>query len=388
MPNDGPVTQVTIPSAYEPAPIRSSFSNSGGVSRYTTGSDVEGAALIKFAQAHGSNELPTASFVGKANTGGFMSTTFSHGEATESVSTGFSKASSADNVVSGGDILSTIRSPSGRAISGPEVTRDSRITLDSGFETTIAAAAVMGIVRQNPATGYWEATANPSTGTRTPTPQEERAQGLKADQDELQARMDAEREAKEAGLKDTVPDIEPMNDDAERIMTDAVNKLGANNMDTAEAIKESIDKGDLSEALSSRMATQLGLTPQEFATQFETVKAGLIEQTQAVLGGEIGANNIREWAEQHRPQDLRKAMLDHASLGTTRGYQALQQGYMESLADTPQGRATILQSADAETRGIVENRATGKLTINIPGHGRMEWRTAVKQGFIGPKYSA
>jgi len=57
--------------------------------------------------------------------------------------------------------------------------------------------------------------------------------------------------------------------------------------------------------------------------------------------------------------------------------------YMASLLET--NPDLNLNSADAKARGV-QREQNGTITVKIANVGRMEWRAAIKGGFIGPKF--
>jgi hypothetical protein len=235
--------------------------------------------------------------------------------------------------------------------------------------------------RQKLAAALAQPFAGPAVAPQTPA--EVRAAQLVKDQAELQRLVDARQEAQEKADTDTVPEVELLDPAAEEIMTEAVAKIG--NLDAAAAVRSALDTdGMVSEDVTNRIATTLGVPAEQVAERVETLKASFETQARNTIG--TGATEVFDYARQFAPKELRQAMLDQVNNGTTKGYAALAKTYMENLADTPEGREIITASPDAQARGVFVEPRTGKLFIEHPKVGRVAWKTAVREGLIKPAH--
>jgi len=142
------------------APAASTFTNRGGVLRAQIGSDVDARALQQDAAAiRQANEQQPQWRSNARKSGEIVRTTIIDGHATETTAPTVTSGNTADlrgtDPVNAG-VISTARSPSGRALAGHEITATSVVMLPEGIETTAQNAARMGYIRVNPASGLYE----------------------------------------------------------------------------------------------------------------------------------------------------------------------------------------------------------------------------------------
>lgn len=136
--------------------------------------------------------------------------------------------------------------------------------------------------------------------------------------------------------------------------------------------------------MANRLATSLGVSPEEVGSRVNTLKAAFETQARAAVGNGA-AEDVFNWARESAPKELRAAMLERVNQGTTTGYKALASKFYETLGDTAKGREMIMGSRDAADRGVTQDQRTGKLYVMLPQVGKVEWKVAVRQGFISPK---
>src|SRR6266567_3313793 len=115
------------------APAESTFTNRGGVLRAQIGSDVDARALQRDAAAQRQIDEAQPKWGSNArNDGGLVRTTIIEGVATETTTPTVTSGNTADlrgtDPVNAG-VISTARSPSGRALAGHEITATSVVIL-------------------------------------------------------------------------------------------------------------------------------------------------------------------------------------------------------------------------------------------------------------------
>jgi len=130
----------------------------------------------------------------------------------------------------------------------------------------------------------------------------------------------------------------------------------------------------------ARAAGESSQEPGALSERINTVVQGFQAQTDSMLRS-LGAEDTSlfyAWAQENHPQELRKAMTAHVMERTTKGYAPLFNSYVESLGDhSPED---ILNASFGG--GITAQQVGKKILLNIPGQGQMDYRTAVRQGFI------
>lgn len=141
-----------------------------------------------------------------------------------------------------------------------------------------------------------------------------------------------------------------------------------------------INDGVVNQNTLARAAGEGSLEPGDLNERLSTVIGGFQAQADKTLKS-LGADDPQgfyEWARENHPQALRKAMNDHIMERTTKGYAPLYQTYVETLdAHSPED---ILA---AELGGGIKARMEGKtVLLDIPGHGVMSYRSAIKAGLI------
>jgi hypothetical protein len=223
-----------------------------------------------------------------------------------------------------------------------------------GYETTVQNAEALGLIEKDVSGRYVLTPDGPSRALADEATQQET-------QDDAQALPDA---SVEANLADLASVISPST------QVSVLQQLIAND-------------GTLHPNTLARAAGESGLEPTILNDRIDTVVEGFQAQTDAMLKG-MGAEDpsrFYEWCMEHREADLRKAMSQHAMERNTRGYQPLFNAYVETLAEhSPQD---ILNASFGS--GIKAQMVDRQVVLEIPGHGRMTYRSAVKAGLITVK---
>jgi hypothetical protein len=130
----------------------------------------------------------------------------------------------------------------------------------------------------------------------------------------------------------------------------------------------------------ARAAGEAAIEPGALDGRLSTVIEGFTAQADSTLKG-LGADDPQafyEWARENAPDALRRAMNDHVMERTTRGYTPLFQQYVETLAvHSPED---VLNASFGD--GIKVQMIDKQVVLDIPGHGRMTYRSAVKAGLV------
>lgn len=242
------------------------------------------------------------------------------------------------------------RSQSGRILNGKEIGRDALVAIPGYPETSVGAAAQLGLIQQNEA-GVWTYT--------------DKIAGEAQQQDSGEQQADQPQAPKPS-------DPTPLdNPEAESLMVNAVSKLG--NMDGIAAIAQAVDTGTLSDDLLNRVATSLGVEPEKAWEQMSTIATSLYQQAARLTGP--NHEQVWAWAREHASEDLRRAAIEHARDGNASGYRPLAVRYIEQLDQLDPD--AILNSRDAEARGVRRER-DGTITLIHPKAGRVSWRAFMK----------
>src|SRR5439155_25143686 len=94
--------------------------------------------------------------------------------------------------------------------------------------------------------------------------------------------------------------------------------------------------------------------------------------------------DVLDWANRSSREALSKAVMNQVNSGSLSGYHDLTRSYMENLDTIDPGQ--ILDSVDAKAREVRMEKE-GRITLHVPGMGRVDWKVAVRAGVIGPKLS-
>lgn len=142
-----------------------------------------------------------------------------------------------------------------------------------------------------------------------------------------------------------------------------------------------VEAGELHPNTVARAASEAGIHPNEMNERINRVVEGFqhqAEQTIKALGSD-DPSQFWEWAQDNRSRELKDAMRKHGMERSTSAYRGLYQDYVASIAD--HDAAAVLE-ADFGNSGITAQQVGKKILLNIPGQGQMDYRTAVRQGFI------
>ncbi|WP_150117429.1 hypothetical protein [Microvirga vignae] len=144
--------------------------------------------------------------------------------------------------------------------------------------------------------------------------------------------------------------------------------------------QQMIAEGSINANTLARAAGESSQEPGVLNERINAVAQGFQTQTDSMLKGPGADDTSRfyEWAQENHPQELRKAMTDHVMERTTKGYAPLFNQYVESLAD--HSAEDVLNASFGD--GIKAQMIDSQVILDIPGHGRMTFRSAVKAGLV------
>lgn len=352
-----PVLRAQLPAIPTSDPTPSgpagTFTNHGGVSRYTVNSQVESvpASGRQIITPNGNGVLRatthTDPFTGQSVT-------------THSQADSVSRASSGDI---GPSDAPKFTSTGGRTLMPSEIRGDSLVHIGDQI-TNVRAALISGLIRPSANGGYESATGATASTEKTPAQQLE----------EANAQRRAEQEQAD---KDNLPTVAKFDDATEALLADTIGKVGS--IDAQQAVQAAIsNNGQLTPELIQRIGSQLGLDKDQMTERSNTIVAAFERQAREVVG-ESSADAVFAWAKEVKADDLKRAMISHANTGSTDGYAQLSRQYFEGLGDTQAGRALLLATPGVTERG-------GKLYVNTAKAGLVEYRAALKAGLITAKH--
>jgi hypothetical protein len=243
------------------------------------------------------------------------------------------------------------RSQDGFAItSAAELTSDSIVTLPNGMEVLYGVALSEGLLA-------------PAALAEAKQEQEE-----------------TEQEQKQEEQKNN--DTQPMNDEAEAVMADALTKAeGATIGAMVDLIK---NDGVLSPFNIEELASRLQVEPEVVQQRTQVALRGYMEDAnrgaaKAANTDEGLAHEALQDARQHRRSEMNEAMQRHGMTGRTGHYGPIVQDFVASLADTQPARVLGAKTGP----GITVNQAvTGEITVTIEGQGTFRYEDAVRQGLV------
>lgn len=153
-------------------------------------------------------------------------------------------------------------------------------------------------------------------------------------------------------------------------------KQGAQPGDVMACILSVATEGTFSDAALSRVAAQMNLTPEEARDRAETIRGAFEAQARSVVDQTgFDSEEVFEWARQNHPAMLKDAMLRHATQRSTKGYQDIAAKYLENLDKAnPQAIETAT--------GVPTKRLRDGTVLLLTPHGEIEWKTAVRKGWV------
>lgn len=220
-----------------------------------------------------------------------------------------------------------------------------------GYETTVQNAAALGLIEQDQ-NGRWIQVPDGAARALASEPTQEETP------DAGEALPDA---SIEANLADLCASITPTSQVA------IAQQIIANN-------------GEINPGTLARAAGEGSIEPQALSERISTVMEGFVAQADSSLR-KLGADDTSQfydWAREHHPDGLRKAMNDHVMGRTTSSFTPLFNAYVETLAEhSPED---VLNASFGG--GITARMVNNQVILDIPGRGQMPFRSAIKAGLI------
>ncbi|MDO9453752.1 MAG: hypothetical protein Q7J29_12940 [Stagnimonas sp.] len=248
------------------------------------------------------------------------------------------RVSSAD-VVESGDMHAV--SPTGRPLAPSEIKADSIVTV-GGHQMKAALAERLGLLVRDH-NGY--RSNAPSANVAAP----------QRPQDAPQTEGDAS--AAPALAQTAAASLEALN---------------AGGGDTQRAAVEYLDTGEVSASATARLASRLGIEPQQVQQHVANVAEGFRAQAAAIIGGD----EVLALAAHLDPAAADRAARDHALRGDLSSYAAL----AAKATDHVIQNAASVESTDADIR---VRSVSGKHLVSGPGiPGEIDLRQAVRLGFV------
>lgn len=146
------------------------------------------------------------------------------------------------------------------------------------------------------------------------------------------------------------------------------------------ALGQLIQHGELDPTTLGRVASGMGVDLDVASGRLETVIEGFREQASQTVKA-LGSDDpsfFFEWAQKARPNQLQDAMRSHAMERSVDGYRSLYRAYVEDLGDSDPDFVLNADHGD----GMTAQKVGNKVVLNVPGHGQIEYRTAVRMGII------
>lgn len=254
-----------------------------------------------------------------------------------------------DQTLGNGDIRSTAKTPSGSPVGNRTLT-DNDIVSVQGMEVSVGVAKQIGLLTEE--------------GKDAPTAKEV-----------SKPKAEPKPSAKEPG---DAPEAEPLPGKHAEMLLETSSKAvdaGAQNA----AVLDYVQSGELSEGTVGRIASSMGVEPHEARGMAQEVYSGFQQQAyQTVEKTGLNPQAVFEWAQKEAPEQLSKAMQAHAMERTTKGYKEIAQAYVSNL-DTVNPDAILGANFGS---GITAKKENGKVILDLPGVGTVDWKGALRSGLI------
>lgn len=259
---------------------------------------------------------------------------------------GITSTNTFDQTVGGVDIRSTAKTPSGSPVGNRALSDNDIVTVD-GMEVSVGVAKQIGLLDEQ-------------GKDAAPTP----------------SQQPAKPSAKDMG--DDAPKAEPLPGQYAEMLLETGSKSVDAGAQTAVAL-DFIESGDVSEGNIGRVASAMGVEPHEARGMAQEVYRGFEAQAyQTVEKTGLDAQEVFAWAQKEAPETLKRAMHSHAMERSTKGYTEVANAYISNL-DTVNPEAIL--GADFGS-GITAKREGGKVILDLPGVGTVDWKGAIKSGLI------
>lgn len=149
------------------------------------------------------------------------------------------------------------------------------------------------------------------------------------------------------------------------------------------AINSVVETGEVDRRVIDRLAQQAGMEPEQMAQQVQQVYDGFHAAVSSRLEG-AGVHDLELFDEflsgnQNHHRAMQKAVQDMMMHNDVSGFDRLAASYREALDQIdPEAVKEALDAA-----GIKHRRGDrGAIVMNLPGHGEISYRAAIKAGLI------
>jgi hypothetical protein len=252
-------------------------------------------------------------------------------------------------------VLTQGRTASGSPVSGSGLTRESIVNV-GGSETSVKAAIAVGLVQAN---------GDGSFSVVSPAARAQ-AQLQHQQQSETQERIDA------------APEVETVAAEVEGTITTFATNVSPSTV--MGAVLDFSNGVDVRDSHISAAASEMGVEPSQVRAMVEQVRGAFETQARAVVDGMgVPSDDVFAWAYQHKPELMQQAIRQQATQRSTKGYQQVAQTYLENL-DTINPAALL--NAELGNGLKVKKANNGRIVIQTPDRGDIEYRAAVRSGLI------
>ena len=249
------------------------------------------------------------------------------------------------------NILATARRPTGAPVVGD--LRPTDYVRHGGMDLTVREAVRFGLLEAVPGGGYRQVSAE-----QTPVAQKEE---VKIDKGYVEGNEAFDAPEAEEAFATLVGSVDP-----------GVQYATLNDLTTT---------GEVSSATLSRIASQMGIVPEQAGAMIDTVVGAMQRQADAAISaaGVADPQEVYRWAKAAHPKALAAAMHAQAAGRSTAAYAKLAREFLgtkanadvRSFVNSPRGQA--LQARKGHN---------GTTVVNVPGIGEVRYEVALKMGLI------
>jgi len=255
-----------------------------------------------------------------------------------------------DEIAPGSPINSAV-TESGRRVTGSDITEDSVVSI-KGMSMQIKSAMRAGLIERTQDGSFVVV---------------EKGQGSPM----------KKAPSQDAPSNDDDADMQKLATDVEDAIVDVATNASPGDVLN---VLSSVAKGeDPKEAAMGRIASQLGIEPDEAYGRFETIRAGMEKQARQVVSKQgVDPDEVFDWAWKHRPEMMQQAIKAQATQRTTKGYRQIAKAYLEN--NNPHSADDIL-NAELPKGVTARKLPNGKVALNVRGV-EVEFEQAVRMGWI------
>lgn len=261
-----------------------------------------------------------------------------------------SAASAAD------DIFTTAVSETGVPVARDQISDDTLLTTPDGIQTTARQLANAGVIAKNPDGSF--TVGEQSIDSPQQAPNTNRASEQEAASDE--------------------PNYQPLSDEAEELIESTLGMVS--DVDVAAALDDVVAIGALSDGVAERLAASMpGAEPEAIHQIFGSMSRVFHTQAADYVLKSTGAdlNDVVDWAREHQPEKLKRAVLDQFHGRDLRGYRELAKEYTVALGRLdPQ---TALRSQVGPGCEVFQDPTNkGQIMVRLPSGMTTTWENYLR----------